>query len=291
MGSYSLRMAGTIRTVGIVGSGIMGAGLAEVAARAGYDVIVASRSKASADGVLRTIDAGLSKAVERGKATADERETAMARIIAVEGFDSMGDCDLVIESVIEEMEVKRQLFSALDRATKPSALLATNTSTLPVIDLAVATGRPEQVCGIHFFNPATVMKLVEVVRPLTACDDTIDRAMAFVTSCGKDAVVVEDHAGFIVNALLFPYLNNAVRMFERGTASIESIDTAMKGACNYPMGPFALLDLVGLDTSVAILETIHASFGNPGDAPAQTLLDKVAAGHLGRKTNCGFYTY
>ena len=284
-------MTGTIRTIGIVGSGIMGAGLAEVAARAGYDVIVASRSKASAAGVLRTIDAGLSKAVERGKATADERESAMARIIAVEGFDSMGVCDLVIESVIEEMEVKLQLFSALDLATKPSAILATNTSTLPVIDLALATGRPEQVCGIHFFNPATVMKLVEVVRPLTACADTIDHAVAFVTSCGKDAVVVEDHAGFIVNALLFPYLNNAVRMFERGTASIESIDTAMKGACNYPMGPFALLDLVGLDTSVAILETIHASFGNPGDAPAQTLLDKVAAGHLGRKTKCGFYTY
>ncbi|MEY2417065.1 MAG: 3-hydroxybutyryl-CoA dehydrogenase [Ilumatobacteraceae bacterium] len=284
-------MTGTIRTVGIVGSGIMGSGLAEVSARAGYDVIVASRSQVSADGVMRAIDAGLSKAVERGKATADEREAVMARIVAVEGFDSMGDCDLVIESVIEEMGVKRQLFSALDRATKPSAILATNTSTLPVIELAVATGRPEQVCGIHFFNPATVMKLVEVVRPLTACADTIDQAMAFVTSCGKDAVEVQDHAGFIVNALLFPYLNNAVRMFERGTASIESIDTAMKGGCNFPMGPFALLDLVGLDTSVAILETINASFGKPGDAPAQTLLDKVAAGHLGRKTKCGFYTY
>jgi len=284
-------MTGTIRTVGIVGSGIMGSGLAEVCARAGYDVIVASRSQVAADGVMRTIDAGLSKAVERGKATADERETAMGRIIAVEGFDSLGDCDLVIESVIEEMEIKRQLFSALDRATKPSAILATNTSTLSVIDLAVSTGRPDQVCGIHFFNPATVMKLVEVVRPLTACAETIEQAMAFVTSCGKDAVEVQDHAGFIVNALLFPYLNNAVRMFERGTASIESIDTAMKGACNYPMGPFALLDLVGLDTSVAILETIHASFGNAGDAPAQTLLDKVAAGHLGRKTKCGFYTY
>ncbi|MBK5331586.1 MAG: NAD(P)-binding domain-containing protein [Ilumatobacteraceae bacterium] len=284
-------MTGGIRTVGIVGSGIMGSGLAEVAARAGYDVIVASRSQASANGVLRTIEAGLSKAVERGKATADERESVMARIVAVEGFDSMGDCDLVIESVIEEMEVKRELFAALDRATKPSAILATNTSTLPVIDLAVATARPEQVCGIHFFNPATVMKLVEVVRPLTACAETIDQAMAFVTSCGKDAVEVQDHAGFIVNALLFPYLNNAVRMFERGTASIESIDTAMKGGCNFPMGPFALLDLVGLDTSVAILETIHASFGIPGDAPAQTLLDKVAAGHLGRKTKLGFYTY
>ena len=284
-------MTGGIRTVGIVGSGIMGSGLAEVAARAGYDVIVASRSQASADGVLRTIDAGLSKAVERGKATTDERDAVIARIVAVEGFEALGDCDLVIESVIEEIEVKLQLFAALDRATKPAAILATNTSTLPVIDLAVATKRPEQVCGIHFFNPATVMKLVEVVRPLTACAETIDQAMAFVTSCGKDAVEVQDHAGFIVNALLFPYLNNAVRMSERGTASIESIDTAMKGGCNFPMGPFALLDLVGLDTSVAILETIHASFGNPSDAPAQTLLDKVAAGHLGRKTKRGFYTY
>src|SRR6185295_6913983 len=189
-------MTGGIRTVGIVGSGIMGAGLAEVAARAGYDVIVASRSQASADGVLRTIDAGLSKAVERGKSTAGERDAVIARIAAVEGFDALGDCDLVIESVIEEIEVKLQLFAALDRATKPSAILATNTSTLPVIDLAVATKRPEQVCGIHFFNPATVMKLVEVVRPLTACAETIDQAMAFVTSCGKDAVEVQDHAGF-----------------------------------------------------------------------------------------------
>jgi 3-hydroxybutyryl-CoA dehydrogenase len=269
----------------------MGSGLAEVAARAGYDVIVASRSQATGDGVLRMIDAGLSKAVERGKASADERESMMARITAVEGFDGMGDCDLVIESVIEAIDVKLQLFAALDRATKPSAILATNTSTLPVIDMAVATARPEQVCGIHFFNPATVMKLVEVVRPITACAETIDSAMAFATSCGKDAVEVQDHAGFIVNALLFPYLNNAVRMLERGTASIESIDTAMRGGCNFPMGPFALLDLVGLDTSVAILERIHAAFVNPGDAPARTLLDKVAAGHLGRKTKHGFFTY
>jgi 3-hydroxybutyryl-CoA dehydrogenase len=147
------------------------------------------------------------------------------------------------------------------------------------------------VCGIHFFNPATLMKLVEVVRPLTACDETIATALAFVSSCGKEPVEVRDHAGFIVNALLFPYLNNAVRMLERGTASIESIDIAMKGGCNFPMGPFALLDLVGLDTSVAILETIHASFGNPCDAPARTLRDMVDAGHLGRKTKQGFYTY
>jgi 3-hydroxybutyryl-CoA dehydrogenase len=279
------------RTVGIVGSGIMGAGLAEVAARAGYQVIIASRSQASADGVVETIDGALSKAVERGKATEDERRTVIGRITATEGFGSFGECDLVIESVIEEIGVKLALFRDLDQATKPSAILATNTSTLPVIDLALATSRPDRVCGIHFFNPATVMRLVEVVRPLTACDETIDVAMTFVGSCGKDAVEVQDHAGFIVNALLFPYLNNAVRMLERGTASMESIDTAMKGGCNFPMGPFALLDLVGIDTSVAILETIHDAFGNPADAPAQTLRDMVEAGHVGRKAKQGFYAY
>jgi 3-hydroxybutyryl-CoA dehydrogenase len=284
-------MSVEIRTVGIVGSGIMGAGLAEVAARAGYDVIVSSRSQASADCVVRSIDAGLAKAIDRGKATADERVAVLSRITAVEGIDALSDCDLVIESVIEDIAVKQELFAELCRVVKPAAILATNTSTLPVIDLAFATSRPERVCGIHFFNPATMMKLVEVIRPLTASDETIATATQFVASCGKDAVEVQDHAGFIVNALLFPYLNNAVRMFERGTASIESIDTAMKGGCNFPMGPFALLDLVGLDTSVAILQTIHSSFGNPCDAPAATLCDKVAAGHLGRKTKQGFYSY
>lgn len=284
-------MTTAIRTVGIVGSGIMGAGLAEVAARAGYDVVIASRSQAAADAALATIDKGLTKAVERGKATSDEHEQTMARLTPTEGTGSLGDCDLVIESVIEDIKVKLALFAELDGATKATAILATNTSTLPVIDLALATSRPEQVCGIHFFNPATAMRLVEVIRPLTACDATIERATAFVASCGKDAVEVQDHAGFIVNALLFPYLNNAVRMLERGTATMEAIDTAMKGGCNFPMGPFALLDLVGLDTSVAILETVHASFGNSNDEPAQTLRDKVAAGYLGRKTKCGFYTY
>ena len=225
------------RTVGIVGSGIMGAGLAEVAARAGYSVIIASRSQASADAVLHTIDRGLSKAVERGKTTEDERKTVSGRITATEGFGSFGECDLVIESVIEEIAVKIALFGELDQATKPTAILATNTSTLPVIDLALATSRPDRVCGIHFFNPATVMKLVEVVRPLTACDETIDVALAFVASCGKDAVEVQDHAGFIVNALLFPYLNNAVRMLERGTASMESIDTAIARRMQLPDGP------------------------------------------------------
>jgi 3-hydroxybutyryl-CoA dehydrogenase len=269
----------------------MGAGLAEVVATAGYTVIVASRSRASADAMLRTIDGGLSKGVQRGRINGDERGAVMAKITATEGLAALAECDLVIESVIEEMSVKLSLFADLDRSTKPSTILATNTSTLAVIDLALATTRPDRVCGIHFFNPATVMKLVEVIRPVTACAETIATATAFVESCGKDAVEVQDHAGFIVNALLFPYLNNAVRMLERGTASMESIDTAMKGGCNFPMGPFALLDLVGLDTSVAILESIHASFGNPADSPARTLREKVAAGHLGRKTKQGFYSY
>lgn len=269
----------------------MGGGLAEVAARAGYDVIVSSRTREAADRLVRSIDCGLGRAVERGKATPELQREVMARITPAEGLEPLADCDLVIESVVEDLAVKQELFAHLDKHAKPSAILATNTSTLPVIELALATARPENVCGIHFFNPATVMKLVEVVRPLTAGDDTIVAATEFVTSCGKDAVEVQDHAGFIVNALLFPYLNSAVRMLERGTASVESIDAAMRGGCNFPMGPFALLDLVGIDTSVAILETIHASFGNASDAPVPTLREMVAAGHLGRKTKRGFYTY
>ena len=270
------RMTPGIRTVGIIGSGIMGAGVAEVVARAGYEVVVASRSRTTGDGVLRAIDASLQKAVERGNTTAEARAEVMNRITATVGLHFLGDCDLVIESVIEQLDVKLALFADLDRATKPSAIMATNTSTLPVVDLALATSRPQQVCGIHFFNPAAVMTLVEVVCPLTACAETIATSMAFVASCGKDAVEVQDHAGFIVNALLFPYLNNAVRMFERGTASIESIDVAMKGGCNFPMGPFALLDLVGIDTSVAILETIHESFGIDAAANEEGPADRSA---------------
>lgn len=269
----------------------MGCGLAEVVARAGFDVVVSSRTQAAADRLVHAVDCGLARAVERGKATEETRHAVLSRLSAVEGVEPLAECDLVIESVVEDLAVKVELFGELDKATKASTILATNTSTLPVIDIALATSRPEQVCGIHFFNPATVMKLVEVVRPLTASDATIAAATEFVTACGKDAVAVQDHAGFIVNALLFPYLNNAVRMLERGTATVEAIDTAMRGGCNFPMGPFALLDLVGIDTSVAILETIHASFGNPSDEPARTLRDMVAAGALGRKTKHGFYQY
>lgn len=281
----------TVTTVGILGSGIMGAGLAEVAARAGYQVIVRSRSQASADAMVASISKGLAKQVERGKLEAAESEAILGRIQATDHLGRLADCDLVIESVVEDLAVKRALFAELEQIVKPSGILATNTSTLPVVELAMTTQRPDKVCGIHFFNPAPAMKLVEVIRPLTASDETIATATAFATSCGKDAVEVKDRAGFIVNALLFPYLNNAVRLWEQGTASVADIDTAMKGGCNFPMGPFALLDLVGLDTSLSILDALYEEFRDPNYAAVPTLRRMVAAGRLGRKTKQGFYGY
>jgi len=280
-----------IQRVGILGSGIMGSGLAEVAARAGYDVVVRSRSLSAANAMVATIDKGFAKAIERGKATEDERAAVLARITATDHLGALADCDLVIESVVEDLAIKKALFIELEQIVKPGGILATNTSTLPVVEMAMVTQRPDRVCGIHFFNPAPMMKLVEVVRPITASDDTINAALAFAVRCGKDGVEVKDRAGFIVNALLFPYLNNAVRMLEQGTASMESIDTAMKGGCNFPMGPFALLDLVGLDTSLAILDALYAEFGDPNYSAVPTLRRMVAAGYLGRKTKRGFYTY
>jgi 3-hydroxybutyryl-CoA dehydrogenase len=282
---------GNIRSVGVIGSGIMGSGLAEVASRAGYDVVVRSRTQEGADAVVATIDGGLAKQVARERLTEDERQAIMARITATDDLAALAGCDLVIESVVEDLTVKRELFEQLDAIVQPDAILATNTSTLPVIELAMTTKRPDRVCGIHFFNPAPMMKLVEVIRPLTASDETIDDAVAFATACGKDAVQVQDRAGFIVNALLFPYLNNAVRMWEQGTASMDDIDTAMMGGCNFPMGPFALLDLVGLDTSLAILDALYDEFRDPNYAAAPVLRRMVAAGHLGRKTKQGFRTY
>jgi len=280
-----------IATVGILGSGIMGAGLAEVAARAGYTAIVRSRSQAAADAMVASIAKGLAKQVERGKLAEADRDAILGRLLATADLAGLADCDLVIESVVEDLAVKKDLFAQLDGIVKPSAILATNTSTLPVVDLAMVTNRPDQVCGIHFFNPAPAMKLVEIVRPLTASDATIETATAFAAACGKDAVEVKDQAGFIVNALLFPYLNNAIRLAEQGTASIADIDTAMKGGCNFPMGPFALLDLVGLDTSLAILDALYDEFRDANYAAVPMLRRMVASGRLGRKSGRGFLEY
>jgi len=280
-----------ISKVGVVGSGIMGSGLAEVAARAGYDVVVRSRTQEGADAVLQKVGDGLARHVAKERMTAEERQAILDRISATDHLGRLAECDLVIESVVEDLGVKQELFAELEQIVKPDAILATNTSTLPVIEMAIATQRPDKVCGIHFFNPAPAMKLVEVIKPITASDDTIKSASAFATQCGKDPVQVEDRAGFVVNALLFPYLNNAVRMLEMGTASMDDIDTAMMGGCNFPMGPFALLDLVGLDTSLSILDALYEEFRDPNYAAVPTLRRMVAAGHLGRKTGQGFRSY
>ncbi|HYI60177.1 MAG TPA: 3-hydroxybutyryl-CoA dehydrogenase [Acidimicrobiales bacterium] len=280
-----------ISRVGIVGSGIMGAGIAEVAAKAGIDVVLRSRKQETAEAMRAGLEKSLGKQVDKGRLSEEDRDAVLGRVTATADLSALADCDLVIESVVEDLAVKKALFAELDQVVKADAILATNTSTLPVVEMAVATGRPDKVVGVHFFNPAPMMGLVEIIPPLTASDETVEAVTAFATACGKDPVRVQDRAGFIVNALLFPYLNNAVRMLENGIASRDDIDAAMKGGCNFPMGPLALLDLVGLDTSVAILDALYAEFADPNFSPAPALRRMVAAGHLGRKSGQGFYDY
>jgi 3-hydroxybutyryl-CoA dehydrogenase len=280
-----------IERVGVVGSGIMGVGIAEVAAASGCDVVVRSRTQSTADGMLAVLEQSLARQVERERRTEAEAAEIRRRVRATGELEDLCECDLVIESVVEDLTVKKALFLELDRLTKRDAILATNTSTLPVVELAMETSRPELVCGLHFFNPAAAMRLVEVVVPITAAPDTIKAAHAFVEACGKEAVEVKDRAGFVVNALLFPYLNNAMRLLEAQVATMEGIDAAMTGGCGFPMGPFALMDLVGLDTSLAILEALYRESGDPGVAPAAMLRRLVAAGRLGRKSGHGFYDY
>jgi len=281
----------TISRIGIVGSGIMGSGIAQVAALAGFEVVLRSRSQNSADAMVAAMEKSLAKLVDKGRLEAEARDAAVARVTAVSDLHHLADCDLVIESVVEDLAIKKELFNELDRVVKDGGIIATNTSTLPVVEMAMETGRPDRVCGVHFFNPAPMMSLVEIVRPITASDETIAEVVEFATACGKSPVEVSDRAGFIVNALLFPYLNNAVRMLEFGIASRDDIDTAMKGGCNFPMGPFALLDLVGLDTSTAILDALYTEFRDPNYAAQPLLRRMVTAGHLGRKSGKGFYDY
>jgi len=281
----------SIERLGIVGSGIMGAGIAEVAAKAGIDVVLRSRKQETADAMVASLEKSLAKQVERGKLEEAAAKEALARVTAHHDLHALADCDLVLESVVEDLAVKKELFSRLSDIVRADAILATNTSTLPVVEMATVVENPERVCGVHFFNPAPMMALVEIVRPITASDATIDTATAFAQACGKTTVEVQDRAGFIVNALLFPYLNNAVRMLENGTAGRDDIDAAMKGGCNFPMGPLALLDLVGLDTSLSILDALYDEFRDPNYAAMPTLRRLVTAGHLGRKSGRGFYEY
>jgi 3-hydroxybutyryl-CoA dehydrogenase len=277
--------------IGVVGSGIMGSGVAEVAASTGALVIVRSRSSASANAVLSTLEQSLAKQVEKGKRSAEEADAIRQRVSVTTELDELAHCELVIETVVEDLDVKKELFRALDSVVAPTTIVATCTSTLAVIDLAMVMSHPERVCGVHFFNPVPAMSLVEVVRPLSASDETIASVTEFVLACNKEPIEVKDQAGFIVNALLFPYLNNAVRLLEGGVATKEGIDAAMKGGCGFPMGPFALLDLVGLDTSVAILDALYSEFAETNYAPAPLLRRMVSAGTLGRKSGAGFYQY
>jgi 3-hydroxybutyryl-CoA dehydrogenase len=281
----------TIKRVGILGSGIMGSGIAEVAAKSGFEVVLRSRQQSTADATVAALEKSLNKQVEKGRLEEADRDATLARVTATGNLHDVADCDLIIESVVEDLDVKKALFIELNHTVREDAILATNTSTLPVVDLAMETRRPELVCGVHFFNPAPMMSLVEIVRTLVTSDDTISAVREFAETCGKSPVEVNDRAGFIVNALLFPYLNNAVRMLENGTASRDDIDTAMKGGCNFPMGPLALLDLVGLDTSLAILDALYEEFKDPNYAPQPLLKRMVSAGQLGRKSGAGFYDY
>ncbi len=279
------------KRIGIVGSGIMGSGIAECAAVSGHEVVLRSRQQATADKAVASLDKSFSRAVSKERMSEADKDAALGRVTATSELERLTDCDLVIESVVEDLATKKHLFSELDRVCGDTAVLATNTSTLAVIDMAMETGRPDRVCGIHFFNPAPSMALVELVRPLTASDETMATARTFAEECGKTPVEVKDQAGFVVNALLFPYLNNAVKLYEQGVATKEDIDAAMKGGCGFPMGPFALLDLVGLDTSLAILDALYAEHREPSQAAAPLLRRMVTAEQLGRKSGRGFYDY
>jgi 3-hydroxybutyryl-CoA dehydrogenase len=281
----------TIKRVGIIGSGTMGSGIAEVACKRGFEVILRSRSRSGADAMRARLEKSLSKQVAKGKLAEADQDTALALARSTTELEELADCDLVLESVVEDLAVKKELFATLNGICAEHTVLATNTSTLPVVEMAVATTRPDRVCGIHFFNPAPIMALVEVVRAVTTSDDTMVTAKGFAEACGKRPIEVKDTAGFVVNALLFPYLNSAVRLLEQGVAQQADIDAAMRDGAGFPMGPFQLLDLVGLDVSAAILDAMHAENPDPDLKPAQLLRRLVLAGKLGRKAGAGFYDY
>ena len=280
-----------INKVGVVGSGTMATGIIEVFAKAGYEVLFVARGDDKVAKVQAAIERSLDKAVQRGKATEEDKAAALSRVTGTTKLDDLADRDLVLEAVVEEISVKTVLFENLDEICKPGTILATTTSSLPVIELASVTSRPADVVGLHFFNPAQVMKLVEVVSTVATADDVVATGIDLCTRIGKHPVSCGDRAGFIVNALLFPYLNDAIKMLETNYASADDMDKAMKLGCGYPMGPFELLDVVGLDVSAAIQRTLYLEFREPGYAPAPLLDHLVTAGYLGRKTGRGFRVY
>ncbi len=282
------RLRHDLRAVGVVGTGTMATGIVEVLAKAGYDVVYVGRSDARVAQVRASVEKSLDKAIGRGRLEESAREPVLGRLRGTTALDDLSDVQLVVEAVSEDLGVKTVLFENLDEICAPGTILATTTSSLPVIALAAATGRPADVVGLHFFNPAPVMRLVEVVSTVATDEAVAETARALCGRLGKVAVSCRDRAGFVVNALLFPYLNDAVRMLEAHYASADDIDTAMKFGCALPMGPFELLDVVGNDVSLAIQRELYLEFREPGFAPAPLLEHLVTAGYLGRKTGRGF---
>ena len=280
-----------IATIGVVGTGLMASGIAEVAAKAGNEVILRGRSEASIKKSKAAVQKSLDKAVSKGKLEQAAADEILGRITTTLEFSDLAECDLVVEGVAEDLGVKEEVFRELDRSVKPDAILASTTSSLSVVDLAAVTDRPDRVLGLHFFNPAPIMKLVEVVRTVATSEEVENKAISWVREIKKHPVRCRDRAGFIVNFLLFPYLNDAIRMHEEGYSTPEDIDTAMKLGCGHPMGPFALMDIVGLDVTYAILNSLHEEFRERRYAPAPLLEHMVRAGYLGRKTGKGFYDY
>lgn len=280
-----------VSTIGVIGTGTMATGIIEVCAKSGYDVVFRARGEDKVAAVRKKLEGSLDKAVQKGRLTEELRGETLARITGTTSLDDLAGCDLVIEAVVEELSVKKALFAALDDVMKPGAVLATTTSSLPVIECATATRRPADVVGMHWFNPATVMKLVEIVPTVTTSPDVVATVLDVCARVKKHPVLCGDRAGFIVNALLFPYLNDAVKMLEAHYATTDHIDFAMTAGCGHPMGPFALMDVVGLDVTLAIQKTLYDEFREPGDSPAPMLEHLVRAGYLGRKTGRGFRDY
>ncbi|MFF3056833.1 3-hydroxybutyryl-CoA dehydrogenase [Streptomyces sp. NPDC057909] len=282
-----------ISRLGVVGCGLMGSGIAEVAALRGLDVIVAESTPELAAAGRDRVTASLDRGLRRGKLTEADRDQALARLSYTHDLGELADRQFVIEAVAENREVKLEIFGQLDKVINdPDAVLATNTSSIPVVDLAVATGRASQVVGLHFFNPVPVQKLVEVIPALTTSADTLARARRFAAEhLGKEVIQAPDRSGFVVNALLVPYLLAAIRMVESGAARPEDVDKGMELGCAHPMGPLRLLDLIGLDTAQAVAESMYEEFKEPLYAAPPLLQRMVAAGHLGRKSGRGFYVY
>jgi 3-hydroxybutyryl-CoA dehydrogenase len=280
-----------IKKVGVVGCGLMGSGIAQVTAEAGYPVVVREVEQAFLDRGLGMMEKNWARAMEKGKMTAEAKAKAAANIRGALTLEDLRDCDLVIEAIVENIEEKKKLFAALDTLCPPRTILASNTSSLTVIEMAMATGRPERVCGLHFFNPVPVMKLVEVVRTVRTSEETFRTAFEFAKSVGKEPVAAKDDSGFIVNLLLVPYLLDAIRAVEAGVASVEDIDKAMKLGCGHPMGPLTLLDFVGLDTTYYIANIMFEEYREKRYAPPPLLKKMVQAGFFGKKSGRGFYDY